>query len=146
MFRPTILVIIYWNFTVFQYRFDSPNIKRTLISSIANSVYELPHEVPNNKTQDLRKLGNIRKISNLGGHIAQCLVSLQEIRLWQQQLKYTQNLIPNFSFLVQFYWISPFCSKYFVRDYLSKQIFGPNLAQFPSNSFSVTSKHFFVLQ
>ena len=33
------------------------------------------------KTQDLRKLGNIRKISNLGGHIAQCLVSLQELRL-----------------------------------------------------------------
>ena len=69
------------------------------------------------KAQDLRKLGNIGKISNLGGHIAQCLVSLQELRLCKQQLKNKQKQIPNFSFLVQFYWITPFCSKYFFRDY-----------------------------
>ena len=31
----------------------------------------------------LRKLGNIRKISNLGGDIAQCLVFLQDLRLCQ---------------------------------------------------------------
>ena len=35
------------------------------------------------KTQDLSKLGNIRKISNLGGEIAQRPVSLPEIILWQ---------------------------------------------------------------
>ena len=72
------------------------------------------------KTQDLRKLGNIRKISNLVGHIAQCLVSLQGFRLWKQQLKNKQKQIPNSPFPVQFYWLTPFCSKYFVRDYLSK--------------------------
>ena len=41
------------------------------------------------KTQDLTKLRSIRKISNLGGHIVQCPVSLQELRLCEQQLKNT---------------------------------------------------------
>ena len=68
------------------------------------------------KTQDFRKLGNVRKISKLGEHIVQCLASLQELRLCEQQLKNTQKQIPNFSFPAQFYWITPFCSKYFVRD------------------------------
>ena len=27
-----------------------------------------------------------------------------------------QKQIPNFSLPVQFYWITPFCSKYFVQD------------------------------
>ena len=35
------------------------------------------------KTCDLRKLGNIRKMSNLDGDIAQCPISPQEIKLWQ---------------------------------------------------------------
>ena len=47
--------------------------KRNLISSITNLVYEIPHMLPSNLT-DLRRLGNIKKISNLGGDIAQCLV------------------------------------------------------------------------
>ena len=102
------------------------------------------------KTQDLRKLGNIRKISSLGGHIAQCLVSLQELRLCQLQLKNTQKQVPNCSSPVQFYWIIPFSSRYFIRDRLSKHIFGPNSAQFPSNSnfstFFITPKHFYKLQ
>ena len=68
------------------------------------------------KTQVLRKLGNVRKISNMGGHIAQCLVSLQEPRPCEQQSKNTQKQIPNFSVPVQFYWITPFCSKYLVRN------------------------------
>ena len=72
--------------------------------------------------QDLRKLGNIRKISNLGGHIAQCLVSLQELRFCQQQLKNTQKQIPNFSSSIQFYRITQFCSKYFVWECLGKEI------------------------
>ena len=52
----TILVIIFWNLTIFYYRFDSPQVKRNLISSAANLVYELPHELPNDLT--LRILGN----------------------------------------------------------------------------------------
>ena len=37
-----ILVIIFWNFTIFQCRYDSPQVEQNLISSIANLVYELP--------------------------------------------------------------------------------------------------------
>ena len=68
------------------------------------------------ETQDLRKLGNILRISNLGGDRAQCLVSLQELTLCEQQLKNMQKQIPKFSFPAQFYWITQFCSKYFARD------------------------------
>ena len=84
------------------------------------------------KTQNLKKLGNIRKISDLGGHIAQCLVSFQKLRLCKQQFKNTQKQIPNFSFPVQFYWIIPFCSKYFVRDCsFMKEIFELRLSSRP---------------
>ena len=57
------------------------------------------------RTQDLRKLENIRKISNLGGRLAQCLVSLiflQELRLCKQQLKITQKQIQTFLFRSSF--------------------------------------------
>ena len=120
---PKILVIIFWNFAIFQYRSDSPQVKRNLITSIANLVYELPHELPNY----LRKLEKIRKTSYLGGHIAQCPVSLQEPRLCQQQLKNVQKYIPNVPLLVQFYWITPFCFKYFVPN-CSNVVFSDFLA------------------
>ena len=68
------------------------------------------------KTQDLRKYGNISKISNAGEDIAQRPVSLPEIKLWQQQSKNSQKQISNFSCPVLFYCISLFCSKYFVQD------------------------------
>ena len=45
-------VIIFWNFTKFQYRSDSPQVNGNLISSIANLVYELPNNLR------LRILGN----------------------------------------------------------------------------------------
>ena len=48
----TIMVIIFWNFTMFQYRPDQPQVKQNMISSKANLVYELPHALPN----DLRRL------------------------------------------------------------------------------------------
>ena len=54
------------------------------------------------KTLNLRKLGNIRKISSLGGHTASCLVCLQEIRLCQQQLKNTQKQIFSCPVLLDF--------------------------------------------
>ena len=102
-----ILVIIFWNFTIFQYMPDSPQVKRNVISNVANLVYQLPHDLRfkifaargalvltqggEKRLKILGKLGRIRKISNLGGHIAQCPVSFQEIRLWQQQLKNMQK-------------------------------------------------------
>ena len=52
----TILVIIFWNLTMFQYRSDSVQVKQNVISSIAKVVYDLPHELP--KELRLRILGN----------------------------------------------------------------------------------------
>ena len=51
-----ILVIIFWNFTIFQYSSHSPQSKPNSISSIAKLVYELPPELPNDLR--LRILGN----------------------------------------------------------------------------------------
>ena len=74
----TILVIIFWHFLNNYVRSESPQVKRYLISSITNLVHELVPEPL--KTQDLRKLGNIRKMSNLGGSAAQCPVFLPETK------------------------------------------------------------------
>ena len=52
-----------------QYRLDLRQVKRALISNTTNLVYKLPLELPNDLRLDFRKLGNIRKISNLGGDI-----------------------------------------------------------------------------
>ena len=52
------------------YRSDLRQVKRTLVSSLANLVYELPRELPNDLRLDFRKLGNFRKISKLDGDIA----------------------------------------------------------------------------
>ena len=40
----------------------SPQVKRSVIIGNEHGIYELPQELPN---EDLRKLGNIRKISKL---------------------------------------------------------------------------------
>ena len=49
------MVIIFWNFAIFQYRPDEPKVKRNVISRKANLVYELPHALPNDLR--LRVLG-----------------------------------------------------------------------------------------
>ena len=131
---PTILAIIFWNFTMFQYRSDLPKVKRNLISNIAKLVCQLPHELPNDL--GLQKIRKYKKMSILGG--AQFPVSLSEIKLWQQQQQ-----ISKFYCSVQFYWISLFCSKYFIRDCLSKQAFGYKTAQCPSNF--ILFRHFLKL-
>ena len=43
----TILVIIFWNIIMFQFRPDSQQVKRNLISDITNLVYEVPHKLQN---------------------------------------------------------------------------------------------------
>ena len=78
------------------------------------------------RAQDLRKLGNIKKPSNIGGDIAYCPVLVAEIKFEPQQSKIMQNQISNFSSLVQFYWNSLLCAKYFVVYCVSKQIFMPH--------------------
>ena len=88
--RPcTILVIRFWNFTMFQYRFQLPQVMLNLIFSMSLRV--LSQDVRKFKTENLiRKLGNIGKFSNLVEDIAQCLVFPPEIKLWLQQSKITQ--------------------------------------------------------
>lgn len=39
--------MIYWNFATFKKSYNSPLVKRWLVSSIKNIVNELPHELPN---------------------------------------------------------------------------------------------------
>ena len=49
------------------YRSDSSQVKRDIISSTINFVYELPQGLQNDLRLDIRKLGNIKQISKLGG-------------------------------------------------------------------------------
>ena len=72
--KATILVIIFWNFTIFLYRSESPQVKRSLISIITNLVYELLHKLLNN-------LRNTGKTPNLGEDMAHCSISLPEFKL-----------------------------------------------------------------
>ena len=60
-FITTIFVIIFWDFLMFCWIFLSSQVKRTVIISNKHGIYELPHKLAN----DLRKLGNIEKISKL---------------------------------------------------------------------------------
>ena len=50
----------------------SPQWKRLAIITYKHGIYELPHDLPKDliKTSDVRKLGNIRKMSKLHRMIA----------------------------------------------------------------------------
>ena len=51
--------------------FPSPQVKRSVNISNKYGIYELPHELPNDlRLKDLKKLGNIRKISKFHRIIA----------------------------------------------------------------------------
>ena len=92
----TILMIIFWNFTIFYYRSDSPQVKGNLISSMAKLVYKLPQELQN----DLRlRISGSQEILE---KYAQCIVSLPELRLCKQQLKTRKNRCQTFLFLSSF--------------------------------------------
>ena len=56
IFLQTVLPIILWQFTVFLWKFDLPQVNWDLISSIINFAYELSHDLPNNLS--LRVLEN----------------------------------------------------------------------------------------
>ena len=55
----TIIFIIFWDFFMFYQVFLAPQVKRCLIITYNNGIYELPDELSN----DLRRLENIRKVS-----------------------------------------------------------------------------------
>ena len=68
-----VLVIIFWDFLMFDQVFLSPQVKRSSIISNKHGIFDFPHDFPYDlrlKTYDLTtwnilKLGNIRKISKL---------------------------------------------------------------------------------
>ena len=62
---PTIIFVIFWDFSMFYQIFLSPQVKRCVIIIYKHGIYELSHEFPN----DLR---NISKLSKLHRMIAQC--------------------------------------------------------------------------
>ena len=56
----------YETILTFYDRCDSIQVKRDLMSSLRNFVYEFPHELPNGlRLRIFRKLGNEKKISEL---------------------------------------------------------------------------------
>ena len=59
--------------------FVSPQVKQIVIISNKHGIYELPHELPN----DLRKLGNIKKISKPHRIVSWRPVSLPELKFCQ---------------------------------------------------------------
>ena len=70
-FQPTIIFIIFWDFSMFYKIFFSPPVKRcAIVTYLRNMIYKLIHKLPNDWT-DLRRFGKIRKISKLHRMIAQ---------------------------------------------------------------------------
>ena len=71
---------IFLKFTVFLWKFDSPQEKWDFISSIINFVYRLPHELPKDlRLKEVRKLDNYSKILESGGVTGYCAVSQKKI-------------------------------------------------------------------
>ena len=57
-FVVTILVITFWQFTVFQRKFHSPLLNQYLVSIKTDFVYGLPHELWKDLRVNFRTLGN----------------------------------------------------------------------------------------
>ena len=45
--KPSIMVVIFWDFLIFDQIFLSPQVKRTASISNKHAIYELPHKLPN---------------------------------------------------------------------------------------------------
>ena len=85
------------------------------------------------------------QVSKLGIRVAPRVI--KRLKTWDlKKLGNIRKILDKF----QFYSITSFCSKYFVTDSLSKQIFGLNSTQSRSNSnlfiFFITPNHFDELQ
>ena len=90
------------------------------------------------KTQDLRKLGNIRKESKLRRMKAQCHGTVTKDKVCQHQQKSPEIQHLNFSSSSVFFMKSRASLKYFVTDCLRKTFLDPNSTQTHSNLISST--------
>ena len=70
--------------------------------------------------KDLRKLGNISKISKLQGTIAECSVLFAKLTFFSVQVKSPEKQKSNFSGSALFHMKNRVCLKYFVNDCLWK--------------------------
>ena len=96
-------------------RFDSLQVKRDLISSIINFVYELSHELPNDLRLGILGMRKYRKISKLGeGNLVPS--SLPEIKLWPYSKKLHKTRSQTFLFSSNFALISLLCFINFFRE------------------------------
>ena len=118
-------ILVKIRFTTSKTKFDAQYSK--LGTRVASRVAERL------ETQDLRELGDIRKFLNLSGHIAQCLVSLHELRLYQWQLKITQKQIPT-----KFFFSCPVLLDYSILF----QIFCPGLQTYKQTNKNVADTTF----
>ena len=92
----TTLVIIFWQDTLFHYRFDPPQVKEDLAFGMIDFVQEFPQEMPNK---------GIRKSQeNLKTVWRHSLVPSPPPRMnfWQWQSKITQKQIPSFPVFYNF--------------------------------------------
>ena len=137
------LVIICWNFTIFQHMSDLLQVKQNLISSIANLVYELPHKLSN----DLRRIRKTQKNLNSTHSLIPSLPLRKQPFAITKEIRKTDTKL-FFSCLVLLYISILF--KIFCPG-LSEQVnlwflFGSFPFQLHFSTFSKTSKHFFDLQ
>ena len=126
---------------MFSCKFDLPQVKQNLISSVANFICKLPHEFLHDVI--LRILGNKKIISKLGGN--RLFSSFpSKIEFLAMQSKLSQKQISKFSGLDQFYLIFLLSSKSFITGCLTNQIFALNSSESPLNlnilTFLLTSK------
>lgn len=110
---------------MFQYKSNSLPVKRNLISNIANWLYESSQELPN----DIRLIffGKQEILANSQVWLKtqpSAESPLNKTNFDNSSQKNPQKQTTNARDTVQFYQISLLCFKYFVKDCLSKQIFG----------------------
>ena len=112
-----ILVIIFWNFIVFQYRSQLPQVKQNLIFSITNAEFQLPQELPNNlRFRIIEKLRNIGKILNLGGDIASAQSPFQKLIFGNSNQKACESRYQDFFALPNIAGLLYFLANLFVQD------------------------------
>ena len=77
-----------------------PQVKQYMIPSMKNIIYKLFHDLSNDLR--LRKLGNNRKMSKLGGVKAWCPDIFPDINFWNCGQKLRRSSYQNFLVLFNF--------------------------------------------
>ena len=137
----------FWNFVLAKVRFPTSKTKLDIQYNKRWIQVVLQNE-QQFKIQDLKKLGNIRKISNLGRTQSSAQSFFQDIDFGKSMKLYVKTDTKVFQSCPTFPDCST-CSKNFVQDLLSKEIFGHKSAKSCPNlhslTYSMTAKLFSCL-